>query len=363
MTFWTDLPMRCSVVLLIGTLGVIASIAQTSVTGARASLPGGQTVIGHSTQTSLADAQKLVQRGRLTEALQKLNTLAVQKPELAGVEKLRGMVLYQQDKLEDAAAAFGRAAAQYPLDFEASQMEGMTLFRLGRPADAIPLLERKREQKISAANKDGNYVLGLCYMDTRRYDDARRVFALQYGFATDSAEAYLLTARLFFRRDYLPAAIMAAQKAAQLAPKMPLVHELLGEIALVQSRNTDAIAEFQQERTIDPLYGGLYDRLGDAYLRAGEYPKAQQALNQAVLLEPAATGPYILLGKALLKQGNAAMATMYLEHARNMDPNNYMIRGLLAQAYRFAGRKEDATRELNRAIALQAATAPKLQAP
>ena len=38
-------------------------------------------------------------------------------------------------------------------------------------------------------------------------------------------------------------------------------------------RGADAIAEFEQERAINPLYGGLYDRLGDAYLRAGEYDK------------------------------------------------------------------------------------------
>ena len=86
-------------------------------------------------------------------------------------------------------------------------------------------------------------------------------------------------------------------------------------------------------------------------------------MNRAVLLEPASTGPYMLLGKVLLKQGNAAMATMYLERARNMDPNNYMIRGLLGQAYRAAGRRDDAERETAKSVELQAATAPKLSKP
>jgi predicted Zn-dependent protease len=216
---------------------------------------------------------------------------------------------------------------------------------------------------VAIANVDGNYVLGLCYMDTRRYDDARKAFAAQYGFAPDGAEAYLLSARLLFRREYLPAAITSAQKSLALAPKMPLVHELLGEIALAQSRQTDAITEFEQERAINPLYGGVYDRLGDAYLRAGEYDKAQQALNRAVLLEPASTGPYILLGKVLLKERNPAMATMYLERARNMDPNNFMAHSLLGQAYRAAGRTEDAERETAKPIELQAAAAPKLSKP
>ena len=350
------------VVLLSASTGALTSFAQatpsTQNTSGTASAP-----TAAAPQTSVAAVEKLVQAGRLAEALHALDGLAAETPEPAGVEKLRGMALYQQNKLQDAETAFGRAAAEDPHDIEAAQMQGVTLFRLGRPADAIPLLERSREQKVAAANVDGNYVLGLCYMDTRRYDEARRAFAAQYGFPPDGAEGYLLSARLLFRREYMPAAIAAAQKAQELSPKMPLVHELLGEIALAQSRQTDAIAEFEQERAINPLYGGLYDRLGDAYLRAGEYDKAQQALNRAVLLEPASTGPYILLGKVLLKQRNAAMATMYLERARNMDPNNFMTHSLLGQAYRAAGRTEDAERETAKSVELQAATAPKLSKP
>jgi predicted Zn-dependent protease len=350
---------RCGVLLLVGSLGAPISFAQAA--SATAQLPAAPSEA--SARASVAAAQKLVQQGRLDEALRALDALGAQTPKPAGVEKLRGMALYQQNKLSDAEAAFARAAAQDPHDIEAAQMDGVTLFRLGRPADAIPLLERSRNEKVASANVDGNYVLGLCYMDSRRYDDARRAFAAQYGFPPDSAEAYLLSARLLFRREYLPVAITAAQRAAALSPKMPLVHELLGEMALAQSRGADAITEFEQERAVNPLYGGVYDRLGDAYLRAGEFDKAQQALNRAVLLEPASTGPYMLLGKVLLKQGNAAMATMYLERARNMDPNNFMIRSLLGQAYRAAGRREDAERETAKSVELQAATAPKLSKP
>jgi predicted Zn-dependent protease len=350
MEFRMDSLGRSGVLLLAGAMGCLPSLAQSGAAPTQ-------------TSASLAEAQKLVQQNRTAEALRMLDSLAAQSPEPAGVEKVRGMAFYHEDKLTDAEAAFARATAQDPHDTEAAQMDGVTLFRLGRPGDAIPLLERSRNQQVAGANVDVNYVLGLCYMDTRRYDDARHAFAAQYGFAPDSAEAYLLSARLLLRREYLPVAIASAEKAAELSPKMPLVHELLGEIALAQSRGADAIAELEKERAINPLYGGLYDRLGDAYLRAGEYDKAQQSLNRAVLLEPSSTGPYILLGKVLLKQGNAAMATMYLERARNMDPNNFMIRSLLGQAYRAAGRREDAERETAKAVELQAATAPKLSKP
>ncbi len=309
---------------------------------------------------SLAAAQRLVDSGRFAEAAQQLDALAAQKPEPAGVERLRGMAFYAQGKMQDAASAFAAAVAQDAKDTESIQMQGVALFRMGKPAEAIPLLE-KAHGPVAAANVDGNYVLGLCYMDTRRYDDARHAFAAQYGFPPDSAEAYLLAARLLLRREYLPAALASGQKAASLAPTLPLVHELLGEVALAQSDFPGSIVEFEKERKLNPLFGGVYDRLGDAYTRSGDYEKAQQALDRAVLLEPASTGPYILLGKILLKQRNPVLATMYLERAVSMDTNNYIAHGLLGQAYRATGRAEDAQRETQIAERIQAGNTPKLE--
>ncbi len=333
---------------------------------------------------TLQSAQRLIASGHLAEATQQLDTLAAQKPEPAGTERVRGLALYQQNDMPGAEAAFAKAAMQDPADTQSVQMRGVALFRMGKPAEAIPYLERTHrsgqpsgqssekpaagataapKSSLAAANVDTNYVLGLCYMDTRRYDEARGAFATEYGFRPESAEAYLLAARLLFRREYTPAAEESARKAVALQPNLPLAHALLGEIALAKSQIPESIAEFEKERSINPLYGGLYDRLGDAYARSGEYAKAQEALDRAVLLEPTSTGPYILLGKVLLKQHDPATATMYLERAAHMDPNNYMTHSLLGQAYRAAGRNEEATRETQLSEQLQASTTPRLSTP
>lgn len=241
-------------------------------------------------------------------------------------------------------------------------MRGLTLFRLGRPADAIPLLEASRG--TTATDKaDPNYVLGLCYMDARRYDDARHAFAAQYGFGGDSAAGYLVTARMLLRREYLPVSKTFAEKALELDPTLPRAHELLGEIALVGNKLDEAIAELETERAHNPLEGAVYDRLGDAYVRAGKYNEAQRSLQEAVLLEPNATGPLILLGKTMLKKNDPLAAATYLERAVKMDPANYMTHSLLGQAYRTMGRQDDASRENAEAQKLQGATEPKLESP
>lgn len=303
---------------------------------------------------TLEQIRRQLESGHTQAALDALNAF----PKGADVDRLRGEALYALGHYRKADEAFGSALVADPRDLVATQWRGVTLFRLGRPADAIPLLEHAQNW-TPETHSDPAYILALCYVDTRRYDDARRAFAVQYGFAPESAAAHLLAARMLLRREYVPIAKEEAQKALAADPRLPLAHLLLGEIALASTQTDEAIREFEAERSQNPLNGAVYDRLGDAYSRKADYRTAQQSLQRAILLDPTATGPYILLGKVLLKQGDAASAFGYLEHARGMDPANYMTHSLLGQAYRAMGRVAEAQRETEASQKLQAAAEPR----
>jgi tetratricopeptide (TPR) repeat protein len=332
---------------------------------------------------SLADAQVLAAKGRLDQAMVELDALAKAIPEQAGVERLRGVIFYQKEQLPEAEGAFARAMQQDGADRESTAMLGITRYRLGRPVEAIPLLEKAQAMSApmgtsvgpsastqgkegapensgeSGLNVEPKYVLGLCYTDAKRYDDARRAFAAQFGFAADSAEAYLVTARLFLRREFADESARFAHKAVELNPSLPLAHQLLGEIALAKADLPEAVAQLEAERKLNPLNGAMYDRLGDAYVRNGQFSEARVALNKAILLEPNATGPYILLGEALIKLNEPIQALHYLNRAATMDPGNYVTHNVLGQAYRALGRTADANREYKLAVEIQHRNDPK----
>jgi tetratricopeptide (TPR) repeat protein len=318
----------------------------------------GQTDLGISVGQTQAqkwtfeDARALAGKGRLDQAMNILNQLATETPEPAGVERLRGIIFYQKNEFPQAGAAFAKAVAQDAGDHESLEMEGMSLFRQGRPQDALPYLERAKTA-VQSTNIDPEYVLGLCYADAGRYDDARHAFAEQYGFKPDSAEAYLLAGRLFLRRELKQQAAAQAQKALELDPNLPLAHQLLGEAALAGGDLPTAIKELEAERAINPLDPELYGRLGDAYLRAGQYDDAQRALNRAVLLEPYSTEPYILLGETFLRLKDPIQALQYLAHAEKMDPSNYITHNLLGQAYKATGQLAEANREFKLVVEIQ----------
>ena len=271
-----------------------------------------------------------------------------------------GISYYRTGKLIDAERAFAAAMAEDPADLESIQMRGLTLYRLGRPADAIPFLERVR-QWMPNANADANHVLGLCYMNAQRYNDARGAFAAQYGVAADSAPAYLLTGSMLMDANLPELAAQDAQKALEISPKLPLAHFMLGEVYLYKSDVGDALEEFEQERAINPAYPAVYDRLGDVYTRTGQYQQAQEALTRAISLDVSSTGPFIQMGKVFLRRNDPQSALIYLQHAEKMDPGNYVTHTLLGQAYRQMGKEDDAKRELDAAAQIHASSQLKLQ--
>ena len=315
----------------------------------------GTPVSGPASAGSLSQVRHSLNTGHPEAALQMTDTLPAQ----AGLDRLRGEVLYALGRLREAEAELAKASIEDPQDLAAIQLRGLVLFRLGRDADAIPLLERAHAW-MAETRTDPAYVLALCYIDSHRFEDARHAFAEQYGFPADSASAHLLAARMLLRREYAQIAQEEARKALELDPNLPLAHRLLGEVALAGEHVDVATTEFEKERLRNPLDGTNYDRLGDAYARAGDYPKAQQMLERALLLEPTSTGPYILLGKVLLKRQDAASAAGYLERAEKMDPANFMTHSLLGQAYQLMGRTQEAHREADLSHTLQTYPGPKL---
>ncbi len=292
----------------------------------------------------LAQAHQDLQRDKVADALVILEKLVSVQPPIKGLHHELGVAYYRTGKLLSAKQAFEAAAKEDPGDLESVQMEGFTLYRLGQPAAAIPYLEQVRTW-MPNADADANYVLGLCYVNSGRYDEARKSFATQYDEDPNSAAAYLLLGTMLRPANLPELASQQAQKALAISPNFPMAHFMVGEVALYKSDIPQALTEFEAERRINPDYAPVYDRLGDAYLRTGKVVEAQKALTKAISLDTTSTGPFILMGKVMLRNKDTQTAIMYLKHAEKMDPGNYITHALLAQGYRTAGQEEDAKRE------------------
>ncbi|HEV2273451.1 MAG TPA: tetratricopeptide repeat protein [Acidobacteriaceae bacterium] len=330
------------------------------VMAAAAPILSGQTAAPDAARQSLEQAQRQLEEGNAAEAIASLEQMASVQPPVHGVQHALGVAYYRTGKLAQAQSAFAKAIQEDPADLESVQMEGLVLYRLNQPAAAIPFLERVR-QWTPNANTDANYVLGLCYLNARRYDDARGAFASEFGVPPGSASAHLLLGTMLMRLNLPEMAAQEASKALQLSPDLPLAHFMLGEVFLYRADVARATEEFEQERRINPTYAGTYDRLGDVYERSGRLQEAQEALTKALSLDTSSTGPFIQMGKVLIRRQDPQTATMYLKHAEAMDPGNALTHTLLAQAYHKLGRELEAKQEADLASSIRARQQPTLE--
>lgn len=329
-----------SVVLRFAIVAVIFSICSST-------LPAQQ-----QADSPFAAAHRLLEQGKFAEAVALLEELEKSSSNLKGLSRELGIAFYRKGDYINSIAYLQRAIKENPEDGEATQLTGLSLYLAGKPGEAIPYLERVQSWYPSA-NVDAAYILGVSYIQTKNYPQARAAFAKMFGVPADSAASCLFTARMLLRLDFGPVAEEYGQKAIALDPKLPLAHFLLGELYLFQSKIPEAIAQFQQELAINPGHAASYYKLADAYSRVQKFDEAEKLLQRSIWLDATSTGPYILMGKVLQKKGEPLLAVRSLQRAIAMDPNNAIPHHLLGQAYRDLGRSEDAERELKLAEQLQ----------
>ncbi len=184
-----------------------------------------------------AEARRLAEQGKYDEALAQLQELAARTPPPAGLSHELGMVYYKKSDYLKAAEYLKQALAENPKDDEAVQLLGLSYYLAGRPSEAIPYLE-KVQTWYPRANVDASYILGICYIQSKNYPQARVAFAKMFDVKPDSAASYLFTARMLFRQEFDPVAEEYAQKAVALDPEVADGAFPAGRASSVQVENS-----------------------------------------------------------------------------------------------------------------------------
>jgi tetratricopeptide (TPR) repeat protein len=289
----------------------------------------------------LAQAESLLNDGKTDEALALLTEFAAKDPTALGLETMLGKAYFQSKKFPQAILHLKVAVQQNPEDLESIQLLALTFFASGDFQQALPLLEKLGPQ-LPKSNADGPYLLGICYIMTQRWDDARKTFAQMFSVSPDSGMAYLMLGKILIRQRLEDRAVPQIEKALQLDARLPMAHFLLGEIDLYKKDAQAAVSEFQKELAINPTVWLVYWRLGDAYVRLENYDAAERVLKEAVWLNEQSSGAFILLGQIALKRGESGLAVGFLERALRLDSQNYWVHYFLAKAYHNLGRTAEA---------------------
>ncbi len=180
-------------------------------------------------------------------------------------------------------------------------------------------------------------------------------------------------------------AISELKRALQLAPNSDDGYRGLGKAYLALGQKDLALKAYQKAIDLNPYYWENYNYAGQAYSNLGEYDKALAAFRRIIELEPDNSFGYLNAGSVYFRQGkydqcipffqkalqiqphyfaysNLGTAFFFLkryaesvpmfEKAVEMNPNDSMLMGNLADAYRWSGQLDKANFTYDRAIAL-----------
>ena len=118
----------------------------------------------------------------------------------------------------------------------------------------------------------------------------------------------------------------------------------LGQIALTQGREQEALDYFNRAVVLSPGTHFAYEVLGSVYFPQGDYARAAGYFQNAVRVDPQDVEARFYLGTCWMKLGRPAQAAEQFHAAREVDPEYSQAYGAEAAALEAAGDKAGAAR-------------------
>jgi len=239
---------------------------------------------------------------------------------------------------------------------------GEALMGLGRPADAVEVLQKA----VSTAPSSGCTLcrtsllnlartrLALALIASGRASEAVTVArqATEANEKAGEAFAVLGTAILADNKASWNDAIAQAQMGAFNNPKNPVVNVLVAKIFEAGGNPTQAERHYRMALEADPAYAPAQVALIQALVANGKLDDALDLAKKLVEKAPQSGEAQLMLGTILIRKGQWADATVPLEQAAKYSPGNSLAHAALGTDYQYVGESAKAAEEYRQAVKL-----------
>ena len=267
--------------------------------------------LGQTPIDSLAAARALVDQGKLAESEDLVRDYLKGSSDSADGHFLLGYILFREKKARESLAEYTAGAkfrrpsadelkivasdyvlfddfvdadkwftevvAESPNDANAHYLLGRTKFNENDYRGAIASFERALALHPKYVEAENN--IGLAWRELNEPDKAKVAFeaAIEWQGATPTdAQPFLNLGKLLVDRHQPAEAFSYLERAAELAPNNPTIHEEMSHAYSAQQDLSHAQAELETAIGLAPNVSSLHYQLGQIYRKLGQNDRAQK---------------------------------------------------------------------------------------
>jgi len=297
-------------------------------------------------------AREMLQRGSLDEALTAAQAGLERSPRSVDGLNLLGMILYQQKRYGESGEVLQNALKINSRSTATLNNLAINFVSQGKVDQAERTF--RETLRIAPQDRSANFNLGLLLLSQKKPKEA--ILALQRVHPADSSVLLNLVQAQLMAGLTAPALRTAETLSRQNAKDVKL-HFTLGVVLASKKQYGPAIHEFEIANALQPRTIEILHDLGQAYLRDGQFSKAEATLEQGLELDRNSAETLYLLAQCLADQNKDIEALELLVRARKIAPENIDVILLIARLSMKQQFYEDAIVLLREGIKLDAARA------
>jgi putative PEP-CTERM system TPR-repeat lipoprotein len=271
-----------------------------------------------SNEAKLVEARLLATQGDDTGALIVLEEVLVSDPANADAWRLKGDVLTQAQKLEEARDAFSQAIEQSRLAYGDRVKRALINIQLqdvvAAQADADELL------RIAPQHPAGNYVQGLLHFQNKAYEASITALSLAEPLAKQYPLVLFYLSSAHLMEGNTDQATRFANRFVNQVPDNINGRKLLSTLYLQQGKPEEAREVIQPVLDASPEDVEAMNILANALLREGQTDEGLDLLARIAALQPDSPVAQIRLGAGLMLSGQGDQASEHLETALDINP-------------------------------------------
>lgn len=257
--------------------------------------------LGSTSAAMLTLAKGLFEGGRHAEALEQIDLVLKDNPELALAHFLKGLVMARLADFNTAAECL-ETTVQYDSEFVGAWL-GLVYVRVELNLIDDALIAARRGLKIDPKNGNGHLLHGNVLARLDRPEEAIEAYRLAVKYNPQLMMAHYRLGYLLNELGRTDEAISQMLVSQRLNPRDSASRLTLGDIFRSLGKVDDAIDQYKIAAELSPLQGEAHVRIGDTMADIEKRREAMSAYKIAIRRDSRQLGAFLKLAKMYLEEG------------------------------------------------------------